>query len=121
MRPVLVSALILAALCGCSALTPAPLERTDSLRLWYPGAATVQVVGDWNEWGGLTAAGGVLDPAAGLMEEDGDGFWTTGITLERGRYRYAFLVDGFIWTPDESNHLRAEFEGHEVSVMVIGG
>ncbi|MDM7991936.1 MAG: hypothetical protein QUS11_01345 [Candidatus Fermentibacter sp.] len=114
-----VPALLLAlALGGCSAFTPATLGDPGGFRLWYPGAASVQVIGDWNAWGGLESAGGTLDPSCGVMTPDDDGFWTAEAALEKGRYRYAFLVDGHIWVPDPSNHLRAEYGGREVSVLV---
>lgn len=110
--------LLLLGLCGCQALTPAALPSEGTFRVRYPGAASVQVVGDWNCWGGLSAAGGTLDPESGSMAPGTDGYWTATVELPRGRYRYAFIVDGSIWLPDESNHLRTTYGGMEVSVLV---
>lgn len=110
---------VLLALGGCSAFTPATLgDDGGGFRLWYPGAASVQVIGDWNAWGGLESAGGTLDPSCGAMTPGGDGWWAAESRLEKGRYRYAFLVDGHIWVTDPANHLRAEYGGREVSVLV---
>lgn len=103
---------------GCSALTPATLGEAGGFRLWYPEAASVQVIGDWNAWGGLESAGGTLDPSCGAMARGADGYWTAETSLDKGRYRYAFLVDGHIWMPDPSCHIRAEYGGREVSVLV---
>jgi len=111
-------ALVLLGLCGCSALTPAALPQEGTFRIRYPGAASVQLVGDWNCWGGLSSAGGMLDPESGAMTPGADGYWTATVDLPRGRYRYAFIVDGSIWMPDESNHVRTTYGGREVSVFI---
>jgi 1,4-alpha-glucan branching enzyme len=105
---------------GCSALTPANLDGDATFRVYMPEAAIVQVIGDWNEWGGLTAAGGMIDPRAGAMIRGEDGFWTLSLDLPRGRYRYAFLVDGCRLAPDDLNPQTALFEGSVVSLFVKG-
>jgi len=86
-----------------------------------PGASSVQVLGDWNEWGGLESAGGLLNPDAGRMICDPEGFWTlqAGAGLEAGRYRYAFLIDGWRWMADPGNPETAVYAGRTVSLMVI--
>lgn len=120
MRAILPSVVLLLLLTACSALAPAALPLEARFRLYMPEASSVQVVGDWNDWGGLSAAGGMLDPGAGAMVRGEDGFWTLALDLPRGRYRYAFLVDGSRLLPDDLNPLSAVFEGLEVSLLVEG-
>ncbi len=119
MRPaaaILSAALILL---SCSALTPARLPDDGAvLRLYRPGAARVQVVGDWNDWGGTLVPGGVLDPNAGLMERGEDGWWEASPRPGRGRFRYAFVIDGSVWMADPRNPETALFGDRRVSVLV---
>ncbi len=116
------AAIALPALSGCGLLTPVerpPLE-TRSLVLWMPGASSVQVLADWNEWGGLVSPGGVIDPSSGSMTRTADGFWTLDIShLETGSYRYVFLVNGHRWVRDGSNPLTADYLDETVSVIMI--
>ncbi|MBU8922703.1 MAG: hypothetical protein KOO63_12865 [Bacteroidales bacterium] len=54
-------------------------------------ARTVQLAGDWNNWGrGDAGSGEVLE---GLMEDRGEGLWELTVELRPGRYRYFFIVD----------------------------
>lgn len=116
------SAIALLALPGCRLLTPAerPSSETRSLVLWMPGASSVQVLADWNEWGGLTSAGGVLDPSSAGMSRRDDGFWELDIShLESGSYRYVFLVNGHRWLRDGTNPVTAVYMDKTVSVIMI--
>lgn len=109
-------------LCSCGLLTPVEQPQTEkrSLVLWMPGASSVQVLADWNEWGGAVAAGGIIDPTAGDMTRGEDGFWTLDIShLRGGSYRYVFLVNGHSWLPDRGNPLTSEFQGQTVSLIMI--
>lgn len=55
-----------------------------------PGARTVAVSGDFNQWG-----------ADAVMEDsDGDGVWTLRVPLEPGLHEYMFVVDGERWVTD---------------------
>ena len=56
-----------------------------------PGAREVRLVGDFNAWGREEAPVRVI--------RSGDR-WVFKLTLEPGRYRYAFVVDGRKWLPD---------------------
>jgi 5'-AMP-activated protein kinase regulatory beta subunit len=56
-----------------------------------PGAAHVQLAGDFNDW----------LPDAGEMEPEG-GVWKKTLTLAPGRYRYRFVIDGQ-WQCDPRN------------------
>ncbi|MCK4537238.1 MAG: hypothetical protein KAV42_00435 [Candidatus Krumholzibacteria bacterium] len=54
-------------------------------------ARTVQLAGDWNNWGqGDAGSGEILE---GLMEDRGKGLWELTVELRPGRYRYFFIVD----------------------------
>ncbi|MDH3291241.1 MAG: isoamylase early set domain-containing protein [Gemmatimonadota bacterium] len=58
-----------------------------------PSAATVSLVGDFNDWN---------VSATPMRPAPGDGIWSVTVPLEPGRYRYAFLVDGQTWLADPS-------------------
>jgi 1,4-alpha-glucan branching enzyme len=58
----------------------------------HPGARSVQVAGDFNQW----------NPALTPLVEASNGAWTVTISLEPGRYEYMFLVDGREWIADPS-------------------
>ena len=57
-----------------------------------PGAHTVTVVGDFNDW---DPAATPLRPVAGPR-----GVWSVQVPLHPGRHEYAFVVDGRRWMPD---------------------
>lgn len=61
-----------------------------------PGASQVLLAGSFNEWAATPEA------AIPLFDTDGDGTWTTTITVEEGTYQYKFIVDG-AWIPDPAN------------------
>lgn len=69
------------------------LARRVSLRLQYPDASRVHVVGDFNGWR-------LSD--SGLLQRADDGRWATEMHLRPGRYRYKFVVDGR-WQEDPAN------------------
>ncbi len=59
--------------------------------LHRPGARSVSIVGDFNDW----------NPSATPMEDlDGDGTWVAVVPLKKGRYNYAFVVNNSLWIPD---------------------
>ena len=107
---------------GCSLFVPMqkPVEQDNILFLWLPGASSVQVLSDWNDWGGSVAAGGIINPLSGRMEKDDSGLWTIDIAgLPGGVYRYAFYVNGFKWIRDPINPETAVFEGRTVSIFMV--
>lgn len=55
-----------------------------------PGAKSVQVAGDFNEW----------NPARSPLEQISGGAWTVTLPLKPGRYEYMFVVDGQQWVAD---------------------
>lgn len=107
---------------GCSLFVPMekPHEQGGELLLWMPGAISVQVISDWNEWGGIESPGGIIDPITGRMRKKENGFWTFDISeLSPGSYRYAFLINGHRWMRDPENPETAVFGDHVVSVILI--
>lgn len=107
---------------GCALFVPMqkPVEQDNRLFLWLPGASSVQVLSDWNDWGGSVSAGGVINPLSGRMEKDDSGLWTIDIAgLPGGVYRYAFYVNGYKWIKDPVNPETALFDGRTVSIYMV--
>ena len=76
-----------------------------------PQAASVSLVGDFNDW----------DPARSPMRT-AQGVWATAVRLEPGRYRYAFLVNGVEWRADPGAPSAHDDEfGTPSSVVTVGG
>jgi anti-sigma factor RsiW len=73
-------------------LTRAPLagppQVAVELQLAAAKARSVAVAGDFNGWDAVT------------MQKGEDGVFRVRLALARGRYQYAFLVDGRTWVPD---------------------
>lgn len=59
--------------------------------LHAPGATSVAVAGDFNEWSAEGFA---------LTDEDGDGIWTGLFPISQGIHKYMFVVDGEEWVTD---------------------
>jgi len=74
-----------------------------------PGAASVSVVGNFNDW-----------EATPLTDENGDGIWTANIPLPDGRYEYAFVVDGRWWGQDPLADGYVHSFGEYNSVRYVG-
>jgi 1,4-alpha-glucan branching enzyme len=76
-----------------------------------PQAASVSLVGDFNDW----------DPARAPMQT-AQGVWATAVRLGPGRYRYAFLVNGVEWRADPNAPPARDDEfGTPSSVVTVGG
>src|SRR4051794_29733358 len=76
-----------------------------------PQAASVSLVGDFNDW----------DPKRSPMQT-AQGVWATALRLAPGRYRYAFLVNGTEWRADPAAPpARDEEFGTPGSVVTVGG
>lgn len=86
---------------------PAPVQFV----LVMPGARTVALVGDFNDW----------DMRAVPLEASGDGVWTVMVPLAPGRYRYTFVVDGSRWITDPGAPGGADDDfGRPNSVITVG-
>ena len=70
-----------------AAAPPTVLVR---LIVLQPGARTVEVAGDFNEW----------NPARSPLEHVTGGAWSVTLPLKPGRYEYQFVVDGQTWIVD---------------------
>lgn len=89
-------------------------SRPDALQfvLVAPQAASVALVGDFNDW----------DPTRAPMRAARGGVWSTVVPLVPGRYRYAFLVNGVEWRADPSAPAVPDEEfGSPSSVVTVGG
>jgi hypothetical protein len=104
----------------CAVFVPAEKNTSAVFVYHHPSAAKVQLLGDWNHWGGLVAGAGYIDPSQGIMDFAG-GYWTAELPpdLARGQYRYAFLVNGHEFHADPNNPETAQFNEHRVSLLVI--
>ena len=58
------------------------------------GAREVHIVGDFNNWNISNQS---------LLWQKEEGYWQKKLSLEPGRYRYKFVIDGE-WVTDPSNH-----------------
>ena len=76
-----------------------------------PGAASISLVGDFNEW----------DASATPMRQTASGVWSVSIPLSHGRHVYAFVVNTARWVNDPGAPLAPE-DGFGVrnSVVVVG-
>lgn len=112
--------LLILPLFSCAIFVPAEREGSEKFVYYDASASKVQLIADWNNWGGLTGDIQFLDPSCGVMEKE-DGVWIISIpeNLRRGRYRYAFLVNGVRVEHDPLNPVTDQFQQNEVSVLVV--
>ncbi|MFZ5572275.1 MAG: AAA family ATPase [Thermodesulfobacteriota bacterium] len=66
---------------------------TRQFTLDAPRAASVKIVGTFNDW---------TPSEKSAMEQRSDGVWTKELSLTPGDYQYRFLVDD-VWTEDHAN------------------
>jgi hypothetical protein len=75
-----------------------------------PGARSVAVGGDFDDWNG----------ASPLEDPDGDGIWTGRVAVQPGVYTYMFLVDGSDWVTDpEANRYTDDGFGNRNAVLAV--
>lgn len=81
-------------------------------RLVAPGASTVAVVGDFNQW----------NPTALPMRRAADGrTWEIEVELTPGRYAYSFLVDGALALDPTAPRTGGDDYGTPNSVLMVKG
>jgi hypothetical protein len=90
-----------------------PAPRAFQFVLVDPGAASVSLVGDFNDWDAASTP---------LRRTAARGVWSAVVTLGPGRHRYAFLVDGDRWVVDPEAPSAPDDEfGTRSSVVTVGG
>lgn len=80
-------------------------------RLEAPGAGSVFVAGEFNNWSPNQDA---------LRDEDGDGVFETALDLDPGRYAYKFVVDGNWQEDPNATESTDDGFGGKNSVIVVG-
>jgi hypothetical protein len=92
---------------------PATAGRRVRFRLRARGAASVVVIGSWNDW--------IADGAEQrLQRAPGDGdVWERWVEVPPGRYRYHFLVDGRATRPPGAPAYRADDFGGEDGLLEV--
>ena len=99
-----------------SNVASAPVVSADTIhlvrfQLAAPGAHSVALVGDFNDWARNAI---VLQPA------EKPGVWTASVPLTKGRHEYAFIVDGKRWVPDPYALTHRDEYDVESSVIRVG-
>lgn len=86
-----------------------PAKKRQEFRFTSPTALTVQLVGDFTEWGNAPLS----------LTKGPDGVWRLAVDLEPGTHRYRFLVDGE-WRDDPECTVRVPNPfGSENSVRLV--
>ena len=97
---------------GDSGLATEPGTQVVQFVLVAPRAASVALVGDFNDW----------DPSRTPLRPAATGVWSVNVPLERGQHQYAFVVDGRDWQPDPAAPKAvADDFGSPNSVITVGG
>lgn len=74
-----------------------------------PGAKTVCVMGDFNDW----------QPAARPLKQMPDGAWRTEVWLPHGYHRYLFVVDGRAALDPRAHGVARNERGEKVSLIAV--
>lgn len=75
------------------------------------GAASVELVGDFNEW---------TRGATALERSGAPGVWAVSVALTPGRHEYAFIINGSRWVADPLAVKSSDDFGTESSVIRVG-
>lgn len=75
------------------------------------GAASVELVGDFNEW---------TRGATALERSGAPGVWAVSVALTPGRHEYAFIINGNRWVADPLAVKSSDDFGTESSVIRVG-
>lgn len=87
------------------------LRAAVTFTLNMPDASNVEVIGSFNQW---TPNGFRMD------WDERRGLWVLSVPLERGRYEYAFLVDGKTILPDPKAVMQQDDGfGNKNSILII--
>lgn len=74
-------------------------------------ATHVSLAGDFNGWSRTSTP---------LSRTGVDGVWSVTLPVQRGRYEYAFIVDGTQWSTDPLAQAHADDYGTQSSVLTVG-
>jgi len=86
-------------------------------RLLSPGASTVNLAGDFNQW--CNPSGSCIDTGIDPMTDpDGDGVWLLEKQLSQDYHEYRFVVDGCQWLSDPLNP-DVNPENNNNSVLIV--
>jgi hypothetical protein len=87
------------------------LRAAVTFTLNMPDASNVEVIGSFNQW----------TPNGFRMHwDERRGLWVLSVPLERGRYEYAFLVDGKTILPDPKAIMQQDDGfGNKNSILII--
>jgi hypothetical protein len=115
---VVVSSIVLGSRIGARPSAPrvAQVVQRDTVQLVRfvfvdRGAATVELVGDFNEW-----ARGTTE----LKPSGAPGVWAVSVPLSPGRHEYAFIINGSRWVADPLALKSSDDFGTESSVIRVG-
>jgi hypothetical protein len=86
-------------------------ERTVIFTLNMPGASRVELIGSFNQW----------RPGDFVMKwDESRKAWVVSLDLQKGRYEYAFLVDGVKVVPDPNALIyRDDDFGNKNSILIV--
>jgi hypothetical protein len=94
-------------------LRPMVKDGQVRFRAKAPAAASVTVVGSWDDWAG---------PGTALSATKEPGLWEAWVALPAGTHRYRFMVDGRpARPPDAPRYLPDDFGGEDAVIDVVGG
>jgi hypothetical protein len=97
---------------SASPVTPGAALALEPVQFMFvaPSASHVALVGEFNDW----------DATATPMARADGGTWHVALPLARGRYVYAFVVDGRTWVADPQAPLAPErWFGARNSVLLV--
>lgn len=86
------------------------MGRVVSFSFRCPGAGSVNLAGDFNNWN-VSAHAMIYDSLLDI--------WTVALPLEPGRYEYKFFVDGRAWWNDPFAPKVPNFWGSENSYLDV--
>jgi hypothetical protein len=90
-----------------------------TFRVRSESARVVQLAGDWNNWAkGDADEGEVL---VGLMSRNDTVLcWERTVELERGRYKYLFLLNESVWMLDQNNpRIVDDGRGGKANLLIV--
>lgn len=87
------------------------LRAAVTFTLNMPDASNVEVIGSFNQW---------MPNGFRMHWDEKRGLWVLSVPLERGRYEYAFLVDGKAILPDPKAIMQQDDGfGNKNSILII--